>query len=85
MDKGSTFTVYLPVNRERFEEKGNETEITTESQEAQRTNSTDISNKRSDVTIMLVEDNEDFRFLRGNALAIDRPGQNCADLDRPVP
>jgi signal transduction histidine kinase/ligand-binding sensor domain-containing protein/DNA-binding response OmpR family regulator len=67
VDKGSTFYVFLPVNQEISEN------INTHQKEIlapvlpNTVSESELMQKRSDVTILLVEDNEDFRFyLRDN-------------------
>ncbi|MBN1182779.1 MAG: response regulator [Bacteroidales bacterium] len=65
LNKGSTFTVYLPVNRERIEELHKEMKVPQELPVVGEIS--DIHYNPSNFTILLVEDNEDFRFyLRDN-------------------
>jgi signal transduction histidine kinase/ligand-binding sensor domain-containing protein/DNA-binding response OmpR family regulator len=67
VDKGSTFYVYLPVNREVSESLIAKTKDIFDSTAVKSVNKSELVQKRSDITILLVEDNEDFRFyLRDN-------------------
>lgn len=86
VDKGSTFFVYLPVNHE-VSEATNKSQIENpESSEPGKISDVEIMEKRSDVTIMLVEDNEDFRFyLRDNlknlySISEARTGKEAWDM-----
>lgn len=63
IDKGTCFNVYLPINRESIENLSKQDKEVLTGSEFK----TDITIEQSNITILLVDDNEDFRFyLRDN-------------------
>ncbi|MBN1116177.1 MAG: response regulator [Bacteroidales bacterium] len=64
VDKGSTFSVYLPVDKSRIEER-----LSEEKSDERVVSANEVESEidTNFITILLVEDNEDFRFyLRDN-------------------
>ncbi len=67
LDKGSQFYVYLPVDQERLEEGYRKTAVEGAVPYVFEETAANIKEKENVSTILLVEDNEDFRFyLRDN-------------------